>query len=127
MEPATTETTASLRVRLAPGDARYAGGLVAGSKAMELFADLETEIALREGGDEGLCRAYDMVEFLAPLRVGDFVEATARVVERGRTSRRIYAEVHKVLTVDEHGRNVPLPEPVLAARASATIVVGTSA
>jgi acyl-CoA hydrolase len=127
MEPATTETTASLRVRLSPGDARYAGGLVAGSKAMELFADLETEIALREGGDEGLCRAYDMVEFLAPLRVGDFVEATARVVERGRTSRRIYAEVHKVLTVDEHGRNVPLPEPVLAVRASATIVVGTSA
>ncbi len=122
-----TETTASLRVRLAPSDARYAGGLVAGSKVMELFADLETEIALREGGDEGLCRAYDMVEFLAPLRVGDFVEATARVVERGRTSRRIYAEVHKVLTVDEQGRNVPLPEPVLAARASATIVVGTSA
>ena len=120
-------TSASLRVRLAPADARYAGGLVAGSKAMELFADLETEIALREGGDEGLCRAYDMVEFLAPLRVGDFVEATARVVERGRTSRKIYAEVHKVLSVDEAGRIVDLPEPVLAARASATIVVGTSA
>ena len=122
-----TETTASLRVRLAPSDARYAGGLVSGSKVMELFADLETEIALREGGDEGLCRAYDMVEFLAPLRVGDFVEATARVVERGRTSRKIYAEVHKVLTVDEVGRAVPLPGPVLAARASATIVVGRSA
>ena len=86
-----TETTASLRLRLAPGDARYAGGLVPGSKTMELFADLETEIALREGGDEGLCVAYDMV---------------------------------KVLEVDEHGRNVPLAEPVLAARASVTIVVG---
>ena len=115
---------ATLRLRLAPGDARYAGGLVAGSKAMELFADLETEIALREGGDEGLCVAYDMVEFLAPLRVGDFVEATAHVVSRGRTSRRIYAELHKVLSVDEAGRNVSPPEPVLAARASATIVVG---
>ena len=119
-----TETTASLRLRLAPSDGRYAGGLVAGSKAMELFADLETEIALREGGDEGLCVAYDMVEFLAPLRVGDYVEASARVVERGRTSRRIQAEVHKVLTVDEKGRNVPLEAPVLAARASVTIVVG---
>jgi acyl-CoA hydrolase len=126
MDPTTTETAASLRVRLAPADARYAGGLVAGSKAMELFADLETEIALREGGDEGLCRAYDMVEFLAPLRVGDFVEATARVVGRGRTSRKIYAELHKVLSVDAEGRNVPLAEPVLAARASATIVVGGS-
>jgi 3-aminobutyryl-CoA ammonia-lyase len=118
------ETTASLRLRLAPADARYAGGLVPGSKTMELFADLETEIALREGGDEGLCVAYDMVEFLAPLKVGDYVEATARVVGRGRTSRKIHAEVHKVLTVDEAGRNVPLDAPVLAARASVTIVVG---
>src|ERR687889_1446814 len=102
-----TETTASLRLRLAPSDARYAGGLVAGSKTMELFADLETEIALREGGDEGLCVAYDNVEFLAPLKVGDFVEATARVVRRGRTSRGIQLEVHKVLAVDEDGRNGP--------------------
>ena len=119
-----TETTASLRLRLAPTDARYAGGLVPGSKTMELFADLETEIALREGGDEGLCVAYDMVEFLAPLKVGDYVEATARVVQRRRTSRKIHAEVHKVLTEEEHGRNVPLDAPVLAARASVTIVVG---
>src|SRR3712207_1448204 len=126
MEPAIPETTASLRLRLAPSDARDAGGLVAGSKVMELFADLETEIALREGGDEGLCAAYDMVEFLAPLRVGDFVEATARVVERGRTSRKIYAEVHKVLSVDEAGRDISPPEPVLAARASVTIKVGTA-
>ena len=118
------EQDAVIRLRLAPADARYARGLAAGSKAMEIFADLETEIALREGGDEGLCAAYDMVEFLAPLKVGDYVEATARVVERGRTSRKIHAEVHKVLTVDEQGRNVPLEAPVLAARASVTIVVG---
>ena len=123
----TDGATASLRLRLAPSDGRYAGGLVAGSKTMELFADLETEIALREGGDEGLCVAYDMVEFLAPLKVGDYVEATARVVRRGRTSRGLHLEVHKVLTVDEHGLNVPLPEPVLAARASVTIVVGQTA
>src|SRR3954447_20613326 len=118
---------ATLRVRLGPGDARYAEGLVPGSRAMELFGDLETEIALREGGDEGLCVAYDMVEFLAPLHAGDFVEATARVVRRGRTSRGIDLEVHKVLSVDEDGLRIPLPEPVLTARASATIVVGLTA
>src|SRR5437762_5459452 len=118
------EPDSRIRLRLGPNDARYSGGLVAGAKAMEIFGDLETEIALREGGDEGLCVAYDMVEFLAPLKVGDYIEATARVVERGRTSRKIHAEVHKVLTVDEEGRNVPLDAPVLAARASVTIVVG---
>src|SRR3954470_3907846 len=115
---------ATLRLRLAPGDARYAEGLVPGSKAMELFGDLETEIALREGGDEGRCVAYDMVEFLAPLRVGDYVEARAWVVSRGRSSRRLYAELSRVLAVDARGIDASPTEPELAARASVTIVVG---
>ena len=115
---------AVIRLRLSPADARYAGRLAAGSKAMEIFADLETELALREGGDEGLCVAYDMVEFLAPLRAGDFVEGRARVVERGRTSRKIAAEIHKVLQVDDDGILLPQDGPILAARASVTIVVG---
>src|SRR3954454_10731538 len=115
---------ATLRLRLGPGDARYADGLVPGSKAMELFGDLETEIALREGGDEGLCAGYDMVEFLAPLRVGDYVEGRARVVSRGRSSRRLYAELLKVRAVDERGRDASPEAPLLVARASVTIVVG---
>jgi enamine deaminase RidA (YjgF/YER057c/UK114 family)/acyl-CoA hydrolase len=115
---------AVIRLRLAPSDARYAGRLCAGSKAMEIFADLETELALREGGDEGLCVAYDLVEFLAPLRVGDFVEGRARVVSRGRSSRRISAEIYKVLEVDEAGVLLPQDGPTLAVRASVTIVVG---
>ena len=78
-----------------------------------------------EGGDEGLCVAYDMVEFLAPLRVGDFVEGRARVVERGRTSRRISAEIHKLYEVDERGV-LTSDERVPAARASVTIVVGVA-
>ena len=119
--------TASLRLRLGPADARYAGGLIAGAKVMELFGDLETELSLREGGDEGLCAAYDSVEFLAPLHVGDFVEAHAEVVARGRSSRRIEATVFKVLGSDEEGLAVVYEEPVLAARASATIVVGRAA
>jgi 3-aminobutyryl-CoA ammonia-lyase len=116
--------SALLRVRLGPTDTRYARALVAGSKAMELFADLETELALVEGGDEGLCAAYHSVEFLTPLRAGDFVEARARVVARGETSRRIEAEVYKVLSVDENGLAIRYDAPVLAVRATATIVVG---
>jgi 3-aminobutyryl-CoA ammonia-lyase len=114
----------TLRVRLGPADARYAEGLVPGSKAMELFGDLETEIALKEGGDEGLCVAYDMAEFHAPLHVGDYVEARAWVVERGRSSRKLYAEIHRVRAVDERGIDASPEAPVLAARASVTIVVG---
>lgn len=123
-EGAAAGTEAKLRLRLGPADARYAGGLVAGAKVMELFGDLETELGLLEGGDEGLCAGYDMVEFLAPLHVGDFIEARARVVGRGRSSRQIEAELYKVLSVDADGLAVQYEQPVLAARARATIVVG---
>ncbi|MFC6236969.1 PaaI family thioesterase [Longivirga aurantiaca] len=115
---------AVIRLRLAPSDARYAGGLVAGSKAMEIFADLETELSLLEGGDEGLCVAYSSVNFLAPLRVGDFVEGRAHVVERGNTSRLVEASLYKVASVDDRGRLIPQDGPILAATAVATIVVG---
>lgn len=124
MTPVDDGPVATIRLRLAPADARYAGGLVAGSKAMEIFGDVETELALLEGGDEGLCAGYDNVEFLAPLRVGDFIEATGRVVARGRSSRRIALELHTVHSVDEDGVRIPSDGPVLAARASVTIVVG---
>lgn len=115
---------ASLRLRLAPADARYAGGIAAGSKMMEIFADVETELCLLEGGDEGLCAGYDSVEFLAPLKVGDFVEAKGRVVARGRSSRRIEIELWRVVSVDDRGIRVPDDAPLLAGRASVTVVVG---
>lgn len=116
--------TARLRLRLGPTDARYAGDLVAGATAMAIFGDLETELALRVFGDEGLCVAYHSVEFLAPLRVGDYVEGTARIVAVGNTSRRVAAELHKIIETHADGTGTVLDPPVLAARAEATIVSG---
>ena len=116
--------TVTNRLRLGPRDASYAGNLVSGSKAMEIFADLETELSLIEGGDEGLCVGYDSVEFLAPLVVGDFVEAQASVTSRGKSSRKVDLKLYKVLGVDGNGCVVASAEPILVARASATIAVG---
>jgi acyl-CoA hydrolase len=121
-EPARSE--ARIRLRLGPADARYAPDLVAGGLVMTLFGDLETELAIREYGDEGLCVAYHGVEFLAPLHTGDFVEGRAWVTGTGRTSRRIHAEVHKVIEATGEGTARVLEPPVLAARADATIVSG---
>ncbi|HET9436180.1 MAG TPA: hotdog domain-containing protein [Candidatus Limnocylindrales bacterium] len=115
---------ATLRLRLGPTDVRYGTTLVAGATAMALFGDLETEIALRVYGDEGLCVAYHSVEFLAPLRTGDFVEGRAWIVGRGRTSRRIRAEIHRVLSAGPDGVGEVSDPPVLAARAECTIVSG---
>ena len=114
----------TLRLRLSAHDAHYGGGLVDGARVLGLFGDVATELLIRHDGDEGLFRAYDSVEFLAPLRVGDFIDATARVVERGKTSRKIALELHKVASVGADGRGTHHDPPVLAARASVTIVVG---
>lgn len=121
----TVASAATLRLRFAPSDARYGNGLIAGAKVMEIFGDLETEIAIREGGDEGLCVAYDLVEFLEPLFVGDFVEGRAEVLSSGNTSRKLGLELHRVIAGSPDGTGTPLDPPVLAARATATIVVGT--
>jgi 3-aminobutyryl-CoA ammonia-lyase len=123
-ERAEPELVARVRLRLGPADAHYAGDLVAGATAMALFGDLETELAIRIFADEGLCVAYHSVDFLAPLRVGDFVEGSARIVSVGNTSRRVQAELYKVIETRPDGTGTVLDPPVLAARAEATIVSG---
>lgn len=118
------EGDAVLRLRLGPTDVRYGTDLVAGATAVALFGDLETELAIREFGDEGLCVAYHGIEFLAALRSGDFVEGRARIVARGNTSRRVRAELWKVIAGSPDGSGQLLDPPVLAARGEATIVSG---
>src|SRR2546422_3382784 len=88
---------AYLRVRVGSEDAHY-GTIAAGAFVMQLFGDLATELTVRRDGDEGLLRAYESVEFLSPVRPGDFLECRARVVREGRTSRTFEAEARKVIT-----------------------------
>jgi 3-aminobutyryl-CoA ammonia-lyase len=115
-----------LKMRLSQQDAHYGGGLVDGAKALALFGDAATELLIRHDGDEGLFRAYDSVEFLAPLYAGDFVEIHARIVKTGNTSRTMEFECYKVIA--PRGDISPsaadaLSEPVLCVRASGTCVV----
>lgn len=121
-----SEVESFLRVRMASGDAHYLGDLVAGAKLLELIGDAATELALRTDGDEGLLRAYENVEFLAPVHAGDYLEVRGWVESIGRTSRRCQFEVHKVATarpdVSESAGDV-LTTPVLVCRATATTVV----
>lgn len=118
--------TAFIRLRLGQEDAHYGGNLVAGSTQLQIVGDLITELAMRHDGDEGLFRAYESVEFLAPLYAGDWIEARGRIVEVGTTSRRCEFEVHKVgaarTDVSESAAEF-LDEPILTLRAVGTTVV----
>src|SRR5258708_35593323 len=88
-------TTVALRMRMSAHDAHYAGELVDGARVVALFGDLATELLIRLDGDEGLFRAYEVIEFLAPVFAGDYIEATAELVTVGNTSRKIQVEAKK--------------------------------
>jgi 3-aminobutyryl-CoA ammonia-lyase len=118
--------TATIRRRLGSEDAHYGGNLVAGSKQLEIIGDLITELAMRHDGDEGLFRAYESVEFLAPLYAGDWIEATGRIVRVGSSSRTCEFEVWKIggarPDISESAAEF-LDEPILTCRAVGTTVV----
>jgi len=86
-----------IRVRLSMEDAHYAGELVNGSKMLDYFGDVATELLIRLDGDEGLFRTYEKVDFLAPTYAGDFMEYHGWIEKKGNTSRLMKFEAYKVI------------------------------
>ena len=115
-----------IRLRLSSHDAHYGGGLVDGARMLGLFGDVATELLIRHDGDEGLFRAYDSVEFLAPVFAGDFIEAEGEIVSVGRTSRKMRFEARKVIAprpdLSDSAADV-LATALIVCRATGTCVV----
>ena len=115
-----------IRLRMSQADAHYGGNLVDGARMLALFGDVATELLIRQDGDEGLFRAYDLVEFLAPVYSGDYVEARGRIVTVGRTSRKMEFTVHKVIAASRDPATPSsadvLDPPMLVCKASGTCV-----
>lgn len=116
---------ATLRLRLSAHDAHYGGGLVDGARVLGLFGDVATELLIRRDGDEGLFRAYDSIEFLAPLHAGDFVEVEGEITSEGNSSRKLRFEARKVIVpradLSDSAADV-LEKPVVVCRATGTCV-----
>jgi 3-aminobutyryl-CoA ammonia-lyase len=106
--------------------AHYGGDLVDGAYILGLFGDVATEVCIRTDGDEGLLASYNDVQFLAPVRAGDIVEAAATVKHVGRRSRRLEFEA-RVVCRARPDRSPSASEvvepPLLVTRASGTVVV----
>jgi 3-aminobutyryl-CoA ammonia-lyase len=116
-----------IRIRIGMELVHYAGNLVDGAYMLKLFGDVATELLIRHDGDEGLFRAYDSVEFLAPVEAGDYIEAVGRIVHVGNTSRRMEFEARKVIRLTHNAQQPTqaevLAEPIVVCRASGTCVV----
>ncbi len=114
-----------IRLRIGAEDAHYGGGLVDGAQMAKLFGDVATELLIRRDGDEGLFRAYDNIEFLAPVYAGDFIEAKGWISSEGNTSRKMAFEAWKVISprpdISDSAADV-LAEPILVARATGTCI-----
>ena len=112
------------------GDAHYGGNLVDGAYALALFGDVATEVCIRMDGDEGLFASYADVQFRAPVQAGDIIEATAAVTAVGRRSRELTFEASVVCRADPaRGPSAAavLPEPLVVATATGTVVVPAAA
>ena len=119
------EYKSMIRVRMSAKDAHYGGNLVDGAHMLQLFGDVATELLILRDGDEGLFKAYDMVEFIAPVYAGDFIEATGEIVSEGNTSRKMVFEARKVIAprpdISDSAADL-LEEPIVVCRASGTCV-----
>jgi 3-aminobutyryl-CoA ammonia-lyase len=107
-------------------DAHYGGNLVDGARMLGLFGDIATELLIRHDGDEGLFKAYDNIEFIAPVYAGDYIEASGEITQVGNTSRKMSFVAKKVITpradINDSACEV-LEEPVIVCKASGTCVV----
>jgi len=113
-------------MRMSQADAHYGGNLVDGARMLQLFGDVATELLIRLDGDEGLFRAYDSVEFLAPVHAGDYVEVSGEITRVGSTSRAMRFEARKVVVprpdLSDSAADL-LVEPIVVCRATGTCVV----
>ena len=112
-----------IRMRMSCHDAHYGGNLVDGAKMLQLFGDVATELLIINDGDEGLFKAYDNVEFMAPVYAGDYIEAEGEIVSVGNTSRKMVFEARKVIAPRPDVAADVLAEPIVVCRASGTCVV----
>jgi len=115
-----------IRLRMSAHDAHYGGNLVDGARMLQLFGDVATELLILNDGDEGLFKAYDAVEFLAPVYAGDYIEAVGEIVNVGNSSRKMTFEARKVIVprpdINDSACDV-LAQPIVVCRASGTCVV----
>jgi acyl-coenzyme A thioesterase PaaI-like protein len=116
------------KLRISTAHTHYAGELAPASLCLSLFGDVATELCIVHDGDEGLFRAYQNVQFLAPVHAGDFLEVTGELVSVGKTSRSMRFTARKLIALcRREGLAVSaaelLAEPVVVCTAEGTCVV----
>lgn len=119
------ESVTQIADLMAPPDANVRGS-VFGGKILAMVDKAAAVCAMRHSEKPCVTVAMDRVEFLVPVRVGEWVVAEARVHHAGRTSLEIGVEVYAedlskgrrrhtnsclvtMVALDDKGRPSPVP------------------
>lgn len=93
---------------------------------LALFGDIATELLIEYDGDEGLFKAYESIEFMAPVYAGDFIEARGKIIKYGNTSRTMTFEAKKIISprpdINDSAADF-LQEAIVVCKAIGTCVV----
>jgi len=89
------------RVMMTGADGHYVNNLVNGSRILDFFGDVATELMVRIDGDLSLFLGYDEIRFTAPVHVGDFMEYHGWIEEKGNTSYKLKFEAYKYITMPD--------------------------
>lgn len=115
-----------IRLRMSSSDAHYGGNLVDGARIIALFGDVATELLIKCDGDEGLFKAYENIEFIAPVYAGDYIEVWGKITNIGNTSRKMIFEARKVVSprpeINDSAADF-LKNPIVVCKAVGTCVV----
>ena len=79
----------------------YVNNLVNGSRILDFFGDVATELMVRCDGDLSLLLGYDEIRFTAPVHIGDFMEYHGWIEEKGNTSYKLKFCAYKVITMPD--------------------------
>lgn len=89
------------RLMMTGADGHYVNNLVNGTRMLDFFGDVATELMVRIDGDLSLFLGYDEVRYTAPIHVGDFMEYYGWIEKKGKTSYTLKFECYKVITMPD--------------------------
>lgn len=119
-----------LRMRLRADDTHYAGGTIPGATYLALMADACAMLMIMRGEPAGFLARWDAVDFTTPCEVGDYIEVRCTLVHVGNRSRRLEAEVVRLVRTSVANGETSIGEvpdpPDLVVRGTYTSVIPRS-
>lgn len=96
-QPSEKPSSAFLRMRLRADDTHYAGGTIPGATYLAFMADACAMLMILRGEPAGFLARWESADFSTPCNVGDYIEVRCTLVRVGNRSRRLEAEVVRLV------------------------------